>query len=179
LKGDFEMSTTITDTEHDRFGADLRARLWTERWTARDEQLDALAGVLPQAAGMPEASVLTDKEAAFVLGGTLLVASWDENDAHLTTHLLSLAGTPLTIEWNADWLSAYDPDDSDVVPDDRPMTVTVSAPSGEVYVLPFHDAWHNPVGCINFASRLIEKAHGFLPGVGTARQTYERKTWKR
>ncbi len=65
------------------------------------------------------------------------------------------------------------------MPERRPMIVTVPAPSGDTYVLPFDAAWHNPVGCINFASRLIEKAHGFRPGIGTGQQAYGPRTWKR
>ena len=170
-RGSMQMATTLIDV--------LEARLATEGWTIRDTQLNSLAGVLPGTVGMPEASVVTDNEAAFVLGDTLLVAAWDENDAHLTTELFSLLATPLTIVWNADWLSDYGPSGSDDVPDDRPMTVTVSAPNGNTYVLPFDEAWSNPVGCINFAAKLIEKAHGFRPRIGTGNQGSEHRPWKR
>ena len=174
-----DVTVTLTHTEYESLIGDLRARLLTEGWAIRDEQLHALAGILPDSASMPEASVVTEKAAAFVLGDSLLVASWDENDAHLTTELLSLAGTPLTIVWNADWLSDYGSGDSSDVPDDRPMTVTVRASNANEYVLPFDEAWHNPVGCINFASRLIENAHGFRPGIATGHQATEHRPWKR
>lgn len=172
-------TTTFTHAEYDRYIADLRARLWTEDWEMKEEQLAALAGVLPASAGMPEASVVTDTEAAFLIGEKLLVATWEDDAAHLTTVLFSLRDVPLTIEWNADWLSAYGDGGTDEVPDHRPMVVVVPGPNGDTYVLPFDAAWHNPVGCINFASRLIEKAHGFRPGIGTGRDALGPKTWKR
>jgi hypothetical protein len=173
------MRAALSRTEYDRFIAHLKARLETEGWVLPDRQLNALAGVLPASESLPEASVVTDTEAAFVLGDTLMVASWKESDEHLTTDLISLAGTPLTMVWNADWLSQYGSGDSDEVPANRPMTVTMRASNGVVYVLPFDAAWSNPVGCIDFASTLILKAHGFRPAVGTANETPMHGTWKR
>ena len=173
------MDTTLTHNEYERLISNLKSRLSTEGWTIRDEQLHVLAGVLPGNDRIPDAAVVTDTEAAFILGDTLLIASWDKTHAHLITELISLSGTPLTIEWNADWLSEYGSDDSDEVPDDRPMTVILIGPSGTKHVLPFDEAWHNPAGCINFASKLIERAHGFPPGVAAGPQALDHRSWKR
>lgn len=156
------MKSALTHSEYERLISNLKSRLSTEGWTIPDEQLHILAGVLPGNDRIPDASVATDTEAAFILGDTLLIASWDKTHAHLITDLISLSGTPLTIEWNADWLSEYGSDDSDEVPDDRPMTVIVTGPSGTKYVLPFDEAWHNPVGCIKLRLQ-ADRGSAWLP----------------
>jgi hypothetical protein len=159
--------------------ANLRARLGMEGWEVPDRVLEVLAGVLPAEEGVLEASVVTDTEAAFILRDTLLVAAWEEGDEFLTTDVLTLSANPLTVVWNADWLARHDSDDSVDVPEVRPMMVTMRGDRGEVYVLPFDAAWSNPVGCVNFASTLIEKAHGFRPAVGSTRPANAVRNWKR
>ena len=149
-------------------------------WALPDKQLNALAGVLPIDTATAEASVVTESEAAFVLGETLLVATWNEADNFLSTDMLGLPGVALTTVWNADWLPDYRDGDGTPVPEVRPMTVTLRAPNGVPYVLPFDAAWSNPAACINFASTLILKAHGFRPAVGSSGQTDPApRAWKR
>lgn len=173
------MKATLTAAELDRYVARISALLEAEGWTASKLQLRAFAGVLPVDSAMPEASVVTEDEAAFVLGDSLMVASWRESDEHLVTDLFSLAGTPMTVVWNADWVAEYDLGAVEAAPSNRPVTVTFRAENGAAYALPFDAAWTNPVGCVNFATTLIMKAHGFRPGVGTEMDGMARRTWKR
>jgi hypothetical protein len=173
------MEYTLTSAEHERRTAHLRARLWTEGWSIRDEQLGALARVLPIDDHMPEASLITDTETAFVLGGSLMVASSDQEVTNLTTELFTIAGVSLAVEWDAEWLGAYEFGNTDAVPEERPITVTLKAPSGKAYALPFDAAWRHPAGCINFVTTLIHKAHGFRPSIGTGRRSSDQKQWKR
>ena len=181
LEGVFgQMRAMLPPAAYTGHVAQLKAQLERDGWALPGPRLNALAGVLPIDTAMAEASVVTDTEAAFVLGDTLLVATWNEGDDYLTTDMLALGGTELTTVWNADWLSAYGDGDPTDVPEVRPMIVTLRAPSGVPYVLPFDAAWSNPAGCINFASTLILKAHGFRPAVGTTRQTGPApRAWKR
>lgn len=171
--------TSFTSAEQSRYVTNLSARLANEGWTVSDPVLRALAGVLPSDQGMPEASVVAGSEGAFVLRDSLMVASWEGDDEFLTTDLLSLAGRPLSVVWNADWLAEYDSGEQVDVPEVRPVTVTMRGPRGVVYVLPFDAAWTNPFGCINFATTLIQKAHGFRPSIGTAQDPNAVRTWKR
>ena len=173
------MRSTPTIAELHRYIARLRLQLDREGWVASEEQLRALVAVLPITDDVPDAAIVTETEAAFVLGDSLLVASWQESDEHLVTDLFSLPGTMLTVVWNPDWLADDALRDVDEVPENRPMTVTFRAPNGAAYVLPFDAAWTNPTGCINFASILIFKAHGFRPAVGTDLEDPLHRTWKR
>lgn len=171
------MDVTLATAEHDRRTAYLRSRLATDGWSLRDEQLDSLVGVLPSTGG-PDAAVVADTEAAFIVGETLVVATWDKDFSRVNTSILSLAGAPLTVEWDAEWLAGFGAESGEV-PDGRPIIITVQAPNGEASVLPFEGAWQNPLGCVGFASTLIARAHGFRPGVDTEFQGLEQRTWKR
>ena len=172
------MGTALTAADLDNYTARLAVELEREGWEASEEQLRSFVGLLPLAAS-PDAAVVTDTEAAFVLGDSLLVASWQDSDEHLVTDVFSLAGTPLTIVWNADWLAEYGLGPVGEESGSRPMTVTMRAQNGAAYVLPFDEAWTNPAGCINFVNTLIHKAHGFRPAVGTELDTSAPRAWKR
>ena len=168
---------TLSTTEHEGAVAYLKSRLWTDGWKVRDDQLDALVGVLP-AAGTPDATMLAGPEAAFVIGESLLLAHWTDAYKKLHTDVVHLPGLALSIDWNAHWLGDLDAREAEDVPEERPLTVTLEGPDGTGHTLPFDAAWENPAGCIHFATTVIARAHGFRPGIVKGNEA-DRGTWKR
>jgi hypothetical protein len=169
---------TLTTAEHEGRVAYLRSKFATQGWTLRADQLDALAGVLPTTGG-PDLSVVAGPKAAFLFGGTLVVAEWDDAYTRLTTRLLHLERVPVTVHWNAEWLADFDARAEGRVPEDRPVTIELSDPNGETIVLPYDESWSNPTACIQFSTSLLARAHGLRPGIDADQDAAQHRTWKR
>lgn len=169
---------TLTTAEHEGRVAYLRSKFATQGWTLHDDQLDALAGVLPTTGG-PDLSVVAKREAAFLFEDTLVIAEWTDGYKRLAIRLLPIKGMPLTVRWNARWLADFDARAAGQVPDDRPVTIAVALGEGETVELPYDGAWSNPTGCILFSTTLLARAHGLRPAIAADQDAAQHRSWKR